>query len=174
MLNNLNEASREWYEQAERCALQADIQTDPKVKQQFLELKRLWLILAHSYELTESQTRFSNETKQRACRGMPKRRFPPPWSVERDLPGCALSHRFFLTPDYCVTYLNSCLQYRCHCREAGGDERGRENRIGFGTRAPDHRFGLGTLAALGHPFIERPLYERCSISISTRNRPYSG
>ena len=38
----------------------------------------------------------------------------------------------------------------------GGDERGRENRAGFGTRASDHRFGLGTLAALPG----RPLYER--------------
>jgi hypothetical protein len=66
MLNNLNDAIPECYQQAEHCALQADNLTDPKVKQQFLELKRRWLILAHSYELTESQTDFSNETKQRA------------------------------------------------------------------------------------------------------------
>jgi hypothetical protein len=64
MLNNLNEESREWYQQAAHCARQADAQTDPKVKQQFLELKRLWLLLARSYEFTESQPDFSNETKR--------------------------------------------------------------------------------------------------------------
>jgi hypothetical protein len=42
----------------------------------------------------------------------------------------------------------------------GRDERGRENRIGFGACAPYHRFGLGTLAALKASVIERPLYER--------------
>ena len=56
MPNNLSEETREWYEQAARCARKADAQTDPKVKQQFLELERLWLLLARSYEFTESQT----------------------------------------------------------------------------------------------------------------------
>jgi hypothetical protein len=46
MPSNLSEQIREWDEQAVQCALQADAQTDPKVKQQFLELKRLWLLLA--------------------------------------------------------------------------------------------------------------------------------
>jgi hypothetical protein len=55
MPNNLNEEAREGHEQAARCARQADAQTDPKVKQQFLELERLWLLLARSYEFTESQ-----------------------------------------------------------------------------------------------------------------------
>jgi hypothetical protein len=45
----------EWiYQQAEHCARQADAQTDSKVKQQFLELKRLWLLLAHAQSLTNS------------------------------------------------------------------------------------------------------------------------
>jgi hypothetical protein len=64
MLNNLNEERREWYQQAAHCARQADTQTDAKVKQQFLELQRLWLLLAHSYEFTESHADFSNETKR--------------------------------------------------------------------------------------------------------------
>jgi hypothetical protein len=52
--NNLS-ATGEWiYEQAEHCARQADAQTDPKVKQQFLELKRLWLLLARAQSLTNS------------------------------------------------------------------------------------------------------------------------
>jgi hypothetical protein len=61
MLNNPNEES---HQQAAHCARQADAHTDPKVKQQFLELKRLWLILAHSYEFNESHSDFSNETKR--------------------------------------------------------------------------------------------------------------
>jgi hypothetical protein len=61
---NPNEESHEWYQQAAHCARQADAQTNPKVKQQFLELKRLWLILAHSYKFTESRVDFSNETKR--------------------------------------------------------------------------------------------------------------
>jgi hypothetical protein len=43
-LNNFNEQVREFYRQAVDCARQADAQNDPKVKQQFLELKRLWLL----------------------------------------------------------------------------------------------------------------------------------
>jgi hypothetical protein len=45
-LNNFNEQIREFYQQAVDCARQADAQNDPKVKEQFLELKRLWLLLA--------------------------------------------------------------------------------------------------------------------------------
>jgi len=37
MLNNLSEETYEWYRQALHCERQADAQTDPKVKQQFLE-----------------------------------------------------------------------------------------------------------------------------------------
>jgi hypothetical protein len=40
--------------QAEHCARQANAQTDLKVKQQFLELKRLWLLLARAQSLTNS------------------------------------------------------------------------------------------------------------------------
>lgn len=50
MLNKLGEQVREWHGQAVYCAQQADARTDPKVKRQFLELKRLWLLLARSYE----------------------------------------------------------------------------------------------------------------------------
>ena len=56
MLNNLSEEARAWYGQAAHCAQQADAQTDPKIRQQFLELERLWLTLALSFEFTESQT----------------------------------------------------------------------------------------------------------------------
>jgi hypothetical protein len=66
VLNNLSAETREWYQQAVYCAQQADAQSDPKVKQQFLELKRLWLLLARSYGLTESLTDLSSATKQQA------------------------------------------------------------------------------------------------------------
>jgi hypothetical protein len=35
------------------CTLQADAQTDPGVKQQFLEFKRLWLLLARGYTVCD-------------------------------------------------------------------------------------------------------------------------
>ena len=35
------------------CARQADAQTDPGVKRQFLELKRLWLLLARALSVRE-------------------------------------------------------------------------------------------------------------------------
>ena len=52
-LNNFNEQVREFYQQAVDCARQADAQNDPKVKQQFLELKRLWLLLAQRCEFNK-------------------------------------------------------------------------------------------------------------------------
>ena len=49
-LNNLSEQIREYYQQVMDCARQADAQDNPKVKQQFLELKRLWLLLSERCE----------------------------------------------------------------------------------------------------------------------------
>jgi hypothetical protein len=40
--------------QAVHCAQQADAQTDSKVQKQFLELSRLWLLLARGHELAIS------------------------------------------------------------------------------------------------------------------------
>ena len=53
-LNNFTEQVREFHQQAVDCALQADAQNDPKVKQQFLELKRLWLLLAQRCEFNKA------------------------------------------------------------------------------------------------------------------------
>ena len=53
-LNNFNEQIREFYQQAMDCARQADAQADPKVKLQFLELKRRWLLLAQRCEFIEA------------------------------------------------------------------------------------------------------------------------
>lgn len=52
MLNNHTQEIRECYQQATRCVQQAEAQNDPKVKKQFLELTRRWLLLARG--LTDS------------------------------------------------------------------------------------------------------------------------
>jgi hypothetical protein len=50
MLNNHVQEIRECHQQAVQCVQQAEAQNDAKVKKQFLELTRLWLLLAHGYE----------------------------------------------------------------------------------------------------------------------------
>jgi hypothetical protein len=50
---------------AEYCARQASVQTDPKLKDDFLAMERSWLALARSYEFTQRLEDFSNETKRR-------------------------------------------------------------------------------------------------------------
>jgi hypothetical protein len=54
VLNDFNEQIREYYQQAADCTRQADAQNDPKLKQQFLELKRLWLLLAERCEFNKT------------------------------------------------------------------------------------------------------------------------
>ena len=53
MPNNLSERIRECDDQVVHCARQADAQTDPGVKRQLLELKRLWLLLARALSVRE-------------------------------------------------------------------------------------------------------------------------
>ena len=66
MPNNLSEQIRECLEHAEECARKAGAQTDPKIKADFLDLERRWLLLARSYEFTERLTDFSDETRRNA------------------------------------------------------------------------------------------------------------
>ena len=49
MLNNHAQEIRECYQQAAHCVQQAEVQDDPNVKKQFLELTRRWLLLARGY-----------------------------------------------------------------------------------------------------------------------------
>jgi len=49
MPGNPIEEIRECYQQAAFCVQQAEAQNNPKVKKQFLELTRRWLLLARSY-----------------------------------------------------------------------------------------------------------------------------
>ena len=65
MPNSLS-ATGEWiYHQAEHCARQAHDQSDPKVKKQFLELKRLWLLLARTQSSTNSSE--PDQTANKNC-----------------------------------------------------------------------------------------------------------
>jgi hypothetical protein len=63
VLNNWNGQVRECYQNAVDCAREAAGQTDPKIKQDFLDLKRGWLLLARSYESDGRLTDLSDETK---------------------------------------------------------------------------------------------------------------
>jgi hypothetical protein len=53
VLNNMNEDIRECYRHAEDCALKAAAQTDPKARQDFLDLEQRWLSLARSFKFSE-------------------------------------------------------------------------------------------------------------------------
>jgi hypothetical protein len=54
VMRNHTDQIRECFRQAAECAQQADARIDPKVKQQFLVLTRLWLILADRFELNSA------------------------------------------------------------------------------------------------------------------------
>ena len=53
LLNNLNDDVRECCRHAEECALKAAAQTDPKAKQELLDLEQRWLSLARSFGFSE-------------------------------------------------------------------------------------------------------------------------
>jgi len=61
MLNNLSEQVRECHRHAEHCARQAGVETDPKLKDDFLEMEGRWLTLARTCEFTQRLTDFSND-----------------------------------------------------------------------------------------------------------------
>ena len=65
MLNNLSEQVRQCHLHAEHCARQAGVQTDPKLKNNFLEMEGRWLMLARSYECAQQLADISDETKRR-------------------------------------------------------------------------------------------------------------
>ena len=65
MLESLSEQIRECYEHAEECARKAAAQSDPALKQDFLDMERRWLALARSYELSQRLGDFSAEASRR-------------------------------------------------------------------------------------------------------------
>ena len=54
MLSEHTQEIRECYQQAAHCVQQAEAQNDPKVKKQFLQLTRRWLLLARGYVVDKS------------------------------------------------------------------------------------------------------------------------
>lgn len=65
MLNNLARQIRECLQHAEDCARQAEAQSCPKLKADFLDMERRWLFLARSYEFTERLSDFSAESTRK-------------------------------------------------------------------------------------------------------------
>jgi hypothetical protein len=53
MLKAIKREIEECYELARGCAEKAKAEADPQRRQEFLDMERRWLFLAHSYEFTE-------------------------------------------------------------------------------------------------------------------------
>ena len=70
MLQKLDSEIRECYQHAMDCSRSADESRDSRTKQEFLEMAKRWLSLAHSYELAEqlsmSPPESSNPTAARS------------------------------------------------------------------------------------------------------------
>jgi hypothetical protein len=74
VLSSRNGQIRECYQNAVDCAKEAAAQTDPQIKQDFLDLIRGWLLLARSYE-SERRLITSDTTSQEAPRLRPPSHF---------------------------------------------------------------------------------------------------
>jgi hypothetical protein len=72
MLESLSEQIRDCYAHAEDCARKAAAQTDPRLKQDFLDMERRWLTLAKSYELSQRLGDFSKEADRKLGGPPPK------------------------------------------------------------------------------------------------------
>jgi hypothetical protein len=70
MPGNRIQEIRECYQQAAHCLQRAEAQNDSKVKKQFLELMRRWLLLARCYDgsdksLTDSSAKATTQPVRR-------------------------------------------------------------------------------------------------------------
>jgi hypothetical protein len=66
VLRKLTEEIAECYRPAAEAKARAEQAHDPGLKQDFLDMERRWISLAHSYEFTERLSDFTGETKRRA------------------------------------------------------------------------------------------------------------
>jgi hypothetical protein len=73
MLNKLSEQTKDCYAHAEACARKAAAQTDPRLRQDFLEMEQRWLSLAKSYEVSERLTDFSGSRGRQGASAKPKK-----------------------------------------------------------------------------------------------------
>jgi hypothetical protein len=76
MLSNLSEQIKECYAHAEECARRAATQTDPRLKQDFLDMEQRWLSLAKSYELSQRLGDFTESRRQPENSATPKKSEP--------------------------------------------------------------------------------------------------
>jgi hypothetical protein len=65
VLNQISDQIRECLQHAEECARKATTQTDPGLREDFLQLEKRWLGLARSIEFVE---RLDGFTKNRSSR----------------------------------------------------------------------------------------------------------
>ena len=65
MLQNLSDNVRGCYRRAEDCARQAQAQSNPELRQDFLDMERRWLSLARSYEFAERLASFPTPIKRK-------------------------------------------------------------------------------------------------------------
>ena len=64
MLEKLGEQAHECRLYADHCAARAELQTDPKLRQVYLNMQQRWLSLARSYEFSE-QLEFLSAAEER-------------------------------------------------------------------------------------------------------------
>jgi hypothetical protein len=62
VLNNLSEQIRDCLQHAEDCARKAAVQTDPRLREDFLRLEKRWLDLARSMEFAERLNSFTENS----------------------------------------------------------------------------------------------------------------
>ena len=65
MLLKLGKEISECYSLADRARRNAKTATDPHTKQDFAEMERRWLFLAHSYEFSERLSHFTKYYRTR-------------------------------------------------------------------------------------------------------------
>jgi hypothetical protein len=86
MFVNLSGEARECHLYAEHCADKARLQSDPQLRQCFLEMQRRWLSLARSYEFAERLEFLSvaEERNREHRRDAPRRHGTDPASSSAD------------------------------------------------------------------------------------------
>ena len=72
MLDNLSEEIRGCLRHAEECARKAMKATKPKLREDFLEMERRWLRLAHSYRFAKKLKSFRNSNLIATSRNTPR------------------------------------------------------------------------------------------------------
>jgi hypothetical protein len=88
MLHKLKNEMAECYQRALECRRWADESSDPDSKQDFRDMERRWIQLAHNYEFAERLSNFTEPFSRRKSRGAAHRKRPDP-----PLPGQAGTYR---------------------------------------------------------------------------------